>query len=151
METRANKEKIKSYVIDINADGSKETIEVEDRFLTDTAFVLTVKNRRKEVIDSLCIPGKIRKLELIDLNDNGQKQMLVYFDGVPDLSNIIIYQLKNNKLYKIFAIASEYGVDARFDTIPRIKVGKPSKSNNSSNFLPDWDSWVWVGDKFIRE
>jgi len=145
----------KIYYADLNGDGRKEMIEIEDRSAKDAVFILSVGNRNRnktmDLIDGLVISGKIRKIELVDLNDDGQMQIVVYFDDLERVSNIIVYQLKNNKLYKIFSAASEYGVAAEFETIPRIKVGKPSKYNNSSNFLPDWDSWVWLGDKFVKD
>jgi len=144
---------IQSYTATLSDSSRKEIVEIEDKYSTDGVFVLSVRgrNKTKDVIDSLVIPGKIRRLELVGLDLDGRQQILVDFDGPDNIPNIVIYQLKNNKLHRIFAVSSKYGVDTDFQGIPRVKVGKASKYNNTSTFLPAWDSWVWVGGKFVKE
>lgn len=144
---------IQSYTTDLGADSKSKIVEIEDKYSTEGVFVLSVKerNKTKDVIDSLVISGKIIKLELADFDYDGFKKLVVHFDGPDKKENIVVYQLKNNKLYKIFSVTSEYGLDTDFQTIPKIRVGKASKHNNTSAFMPAWDSWVWVGGKFVKE
>lgn len=150
---KADKKNIQSYPADLDADSRNKVVEVEDKYPAEGVFVLSVRerNKTKDIIDSLLIPGKIIKLELVDFDYNGFKKLVVHFDGPDKKSNIAVYQFKNNKLYKIFSATSEYGLDTEFQTIPKIKVGKASKRNNISTFMPAWDTWVWVGGKFIKE
>ena len=153
----ANKN-IKTYTADLNGDGGKEIVETEDRFNADSVSVITVKKQVKkkkipETIDSVLVSGKIKKLDFIELIPDGGKKMAVYFDGKDNFSNIVIYQLQNDKLSMMFAASSLYGIDAQFaPNMPRIKIGKlPSRAKDSPNIVPEWDTWVWTGDKFIKD
>lgn len=149
---KANNANIRRYLVDLDGNGSKRVVEVEDKTATDSISVVSVKNKKKgETIDSFSIPAKIRKIEFKPLNFDRQERIVVYFDGKDDLSNIVIYQLKNEKLSKIFFASSAYGIEADFDLVARVRIGKTSGQNKSPNLIPDWEVWIWAGDKFIKE
>ena len=151
-QAMADKKNIKTYTLDLNADGVKEIIEVENK-LPEGLAELKIKSRAKpkEAVDRISIPGKVSAVEMVDFNTDGQQYIVVHFDSPPNAPGIFVYRFKDNKLHKIFAASSEYGVDTDFSTVPRIKVGKAPRNTASQNFSPDWDVWVWVGDRFIKE
>ena len=150
-------DKIKTYSEDLYGDMQKEIIEVEDKFDKEGKTQITVKKPGKkkevEILDTTPVYGKVRKFELVDLDNSGQKRMAVIFDDSDNVPNIIIYKLQNNRLAKMFEAASIYGIDAELGAcMPRVKIGKaPTQGTASPNLVPEWDSWVWSGDKFIKE
>ncbi|MCK9604323.1 MAG: hypothetical protein M0R66_08205 [Candidatus Omnitrophica bacterium] len=150
----AKDKNIKTYLTDLDGDGKKEIVETEDRSITDYLSILsisTVKNKVKETTDSLSVPGKINKVEFPELNRDGTRQIAVYFIGQNSLSNIAVYDTNNNRLFKIFAASSAYGIDTDFGLVSRIKIGKAARYSNPTSFSMDWDNWVWSGNKFILD
>jgi hypothetical protein len=150
------KKNLKTYTADLNGDGNKEIVRVEDKFDTDSVSLITVekqdKKKNAETIDSFSVFGKIRNFELIELNSDGQKQMAIYFDDRDKIPNLVIYQLLNNRLLKMFEVSSPYGIAANLGGgMPRIKIGRAPRNDNSPNRIPEWESWVWGGERFIRE
>jgi len=149
---KANSPDFHRYFVDLNGDGTKKVVEVEDETVTDSITLVSVKdNKKSETIDSFSIPGKIRKIEFRDLGHDRKQRIFVYFDGKDNFFSIIIYQLKNDRLSKIFSASSAYGIEADFDSFTRIRIGKASRYSQSPNLIPDWDTWIWAGDKFIKE
>jgi hypothetical protein len=153
------KKKVETYTGDLNGDGLKETVEVEDKLDSCGEYEVSIyrqqKRKEKETIDKFSIPGKLRKFELVELNADGQTQISVTFDGKDDNSSIVVYQLLSGKLSKMFEASSPYGIltDYTFG-FARIKIGKPPRGGEESpNRMPDWESWIWLKDKdtFIRE
>lgn len=140
------------YYADLDGDGATELVETDDKTKTESKTLVTVKKNKKnaEVIDDFSVPAKIRKIDFVELTMNEPEKMVIHFDSSEDISNIVIYQLKDNKLIKIFNASSKYGIDANFDAIARIRVGKAPKEG-SSNSTPEWETWTWCGDKFIKE
>jgi hypothetical protein len=149
---KIDKSKFKKYAADLNGDGIKELVESEDKTAAEAITVVTVKkNAKGEEIDHIIVPGKIRKIEFIELNLDDQERMVILFEGKDNLSGVVIYHLQNNQLSKIFYASSDYGIQTDFGVIPRIRIGKLSGRNNSPNLIPDWETWVWASDKFVRE
>lgn len=153
-----SKDKLKKppqiYKVDLNNDLMEEIIEVKDGSDTgvDTTIVITKQDKSK--IDSLTVYGKFTKVEFIDLNEDGYKQIALFYEGKDNSSKLTIYNLKNNKLTKIFTIENKCGIDTDFSSVlARIKVGKSKagQSDCSANYPEDWEIWVWSGDKFIKE
>ena len=114
---------------------------------------MRVKNNDKlaELIDSFSIAGKIKKVEFVDLSLDGKDSMVIYSDGENATSHIDIYQLKNDKLSKIFSAVSPYGIEADFEVMPRIKIEKAPEGSDPLNMAGKWDIWVWAGDKFVKD
>lgn len=142
------------YMADLNGDGTRFIVEVlEDKAAAEPLWSITLRDRKKpkEHIDSISIPGKIFKIEISDFNFDKKQRLIVYYDNKSGVPSIDIYQLKNNKLVKIFYAASEYGIEGNFNSFARVKIGKAVKKDESPNLTPDWDTWVWVKDEFIRE
>ena len=149
---KANNQNLRRYSVDLNGDGSRKLIEMEDKTAADSITLVSVKdNKKSEAIDSFSVPGKIRKIEFRELSSGQQQRIVIYFDGKNNASNIAIYQLNNNKFSKIFFASSAYGIEANFDLVARIKIGRASGHNNSPNLIPEWDTWIWASDKFIKE
>ena len=152
-KAKANKPIISRYSADLNGDGSKQIIEVENKTADEPLWLVTVKQKKnsKEPIDSITIIGKMAKIEFKDFNFDRQQRIIVYFDGKDNISNIVIYQLKNNRLAKIFSAASTYGIEGNFNSFARVRIGKAVQRDKTPNLAPDWDTWVWAEDKFIKE
>ena len=150
---KATDPSLRIYSGDLRGNGAKVVVEVQDKSAAASLFLVRVKNNDKaaELIDSLSITGKIKKVEFADLSLDGKDSMVIYFDGENAISNIAIYQLKNDKLSKIFSAVSPYGIEADFETTPRIKIEKAPEGNGASSVAAKWDIWVWTGDKFIRD
>ncbi len=150
----AAKKKAIQQTLDLDNDGSKEVVKVEDKFDSSQNFTVTILNNRKEELDSFSAMGRFKKIELVDLEGNNTKQVAVYYKDPNDFYSLIIYQLKDKSLYKIFGVSSIYGIDAELDTnLPRIKVGKAKYARGSgySSDIPEWEVWVWVQDRFVKE
>jgi hypothetical protein len=144
--------RIKQYLVDLDGNGNRRVVEVEDKTATDSISVVSVKNKKKgETIDSFSIPGKIRKIEFRPLHLGQQQRIIVHFDEKDGPSDLVIYQLKNEKLSKIFFASSAYGIETDFDLVARVRIGKAPLHNKSPNLIPEWDTWIWAGDKFIKE
>ena len=134
---------IQSYTADLSGDGSKNIIEVEDKSATEQAFVLTISKENKkqiEKIESISISGKIKKLELVDLNDDGKKQIVLYFNSPDNLFNIAVYQMDNNQLGNIFSAKSPHTISGNFVVIPQIKIRNGEETS----------TWYWNGEKFVK-
>lgn len=127
-----------SYRIDLDSDGERETIKVENRLLTDNDYLITISKKDKAKTKMISVPGQFREIEIIDLNEDGFNQIAIYYEDNNDYSNLVIYSLKNNKLIKVFAISNPSGIETDFKSVlARINTGN--------------ESWVWGGNKFIRE
>lgn len=157
-KNNANKN-ITTYTSDLDGDLLPETIEVENRFATDGNTVVKIIKGQKdkkaeEKTCSFVIPGHYSKVEFIDLNEDGLKQMAVYYDTKDAYTHLAIYRLKNNKVTKIFSTSSNCDIEADFSSLlARIKVGK---SNDGSDDCAGggsayWETWVYTGEKFIKE
>jgi hypothetical protein len=156
-EKATKDKKTTTHMVDLNGDGAKEIIEAQDKFDTDGIYVITVKRALKkketEDLDSFTVPGKMKKLEFIELYFDKEQQIAVTYVDKDNVSGIMVYQLKNDKLSQIFVASSKYGVEGEFVTaLAQVKIGKPPRGgDNSPNRIPEWEVWVWTGDKFIKE
>jgi len=143
----------KIYRLDLDADRVKEIVKIEDRFEEKQDFWVEffLPLEKKEI--SFVMPGRFTDLEFIELNENGPKQMAIYYEDKDRLSNLVIFELRNNRLVKIFAAIGCCGIETDFSSVlARIKVGK-SPSGSKDCFWGDashWEVWVWQGEKFIH-
>ena len=145
--------KAKVVFADLNGDGADEIIERLDSD-SGAASEITVKSNTKghETIDSFSVPGKIRAMNLGELNMDGQNWIAISFDSPDGASNFAVYELNDNKLSKVFYTASLYGIQTDFSsTLSRIRIGKKPRNPDSPNLVPDWETWDWSGDRFVRQ
>ncbi len=146
---------IKTYSADLNNDNLPETIKIDNRFFSDgnTIVEITKGKKNKKTPDKKCtfiIPGSFRKIEFVDLNDDGFKQMAIYYDTKDGYSNLAIYKLRDDKVTKIFFASSNCDVEGDFSSLlARVKVGKNKEGNSECS--GDTDVWVYTGEKFIKE
>lgn len=143
------KKKPKIYKVDFENDGLKETVQLEDKAITGGDAIITILNKKKEEIDKLSVED-FQDLELIDLDNNGHKQIVIYTKDDANYSNLTIYSLKNGRLNEIFSIGSPMGLDTNFKAcIPRIKAGIPKHEGQAISLT--YEVWVWSGYKFIKD
>ena len=150
---KPKKANIQRYFVSLNGDGSKQCVEVEAITLPAPLTEVRIRNNKKsEVIDSFSVLGKLRTINFTDFNFDQRDRIVVLYDDENDTSNIAVYQLGNNKLSKIFFASSAYGIEPDFTTASRIKIGKSPKTGpDNPNLIPEWDVWIWCGDRFIKE
>ena len=152
----AKDKNIKTYTGILDSDGASQLITVEDKSDTGAGTIITVsaRDKAKTVIDTLTLPSKVTKFELVDLDKKGINQLAIYSKSENNATHFLLYRLNNNQLTKMFDATSEFGIASQFEgTIPRVKIGKSRamQQKNSPNFVNDWDTWVWTGEKFIKE
>jgi hypothetical protein len=146
----------KVYKFDLDGDGRMEIIRIENAASPDSKTQVNITRGTRADPDPInfTVPGSFGRLEVIDLNEDGYKQMAVYSSGQDEYANLAVYSFKNGKPFKVFAAASNCGIETDFRSVlARIKVGRQRsiESSNSSTDIPEWDAWVWTGEKFIRE
>lgn len=154
-----SKKNVETYKVDLDGDFLPETIEIANRFETDANAVIKIKKGQKDkkATPKECtfiIPGYYKKVEFIDLNDDGIKQMAVSYDTEGDYLNLAIYKLKNNKVIKIFSVSSNCDIEADFSSLlARVKVGKGKDGSNDckGGVSAYWEVWVYTGEYFIKE
>ncbi|MFH1442102.1 MAG: hypothetical protein ABIH18_08710 [Candidatus Omnitrophota bacterium] len=148
---RVNKPEI--YKLDLDNDGIKEITKVEKSTEPDKKSVITISSLRREEIDSFSVGGKLNKVDFIDLNEDGFKQIAVFSRDTQEKYNLAIYKMKNNQLFRLFSIASSCGIDTDFSTVlSRIRVCKSGcEGEYYANNIINWEVWVWSGERFIRE
>ncbi len=144
-------DKLKVYYADLRGDEGREVIETEDKTAAGAGTVITVRNASTgDPIDHAVVDGVISKAEFVAFEVGGRERIIVLFSGKDKLTHISVFQLTNEKLSKIFDAASAQGVETDFGAIPRIKIGR-APARPSPNLVPDWDTWVWSVEKFIKE
>ena len=149
-----------TYMASLSGDGGMQIIDVQDKAEAGTGSGIDVivyskgKGKEKTKIDGIELSGKLTKVDLIELNNDGQKQLAIYIRKDGNMTNLVVYCLQNNILTKMFDTSSEFGIKIdSMGVITRIKIGKPQSGQqlNSPNCLNEWQSWFWSGDKFVKE
>jgi len=154
----ANKN-IETYTQDLDGDMLPETIKIENRFTIDgNSVVKIIKGQKdkkaKEKFCSFIIPGGYKKVDFVDLNDDGSKQMAIFYDTQDEYMHLGIYRLKNDKIVKIFSTSSNCDIDVDFSSLlARVRVGKSKDGSNdcAGGDSAYWEVWVYTGEKFIKE
>jgi hypothetical protein len=134
-------------------------VEIEDKSASGagigTEVVVYSRGKEKKKLDAILLPGTFSKIDFIQLDSMSDIQQIAIYTRLGDNStNLVVYRLQNNILSKMFDATSEYGINLdNMGVITRIKIGKAGKSllQNSPNCVNEWESWVWTGDKFIKE
>ncbi len=126
------KDRIKGYNVDLDKDGKNEIIRVNK-------LKVEVFSQDKEKLGDFELFDLSGRLEFIDLNKNGHKQIVVWGQGKEGFSqSLAIYALKNKHLYEIFKVEASGEIEVNFYALsPWIKSG--------------WTTWVWDGQGFIQK
>lgn len=149
-----------TYTASLSGDGAMQIIDVQDKAEagTGSGVDITVYNKgrdkEKTKIDSISLPGRFSKLDLLELNVDGQKQLAIYTRIEGNVTNLVIYCLQNNILTKMFDSSSEFGIKIdSMGVITHVRIGKAQSrpQPNSPNCFNEWQSWVWAREKFVKE
>ncbi|MEI8349685.1 MAG: hypothetical protein WCI77_05985 [Candidatus Omnitrophota bacterium] len=148
---------VEQFKVDLDNDMIAEVVEVTDRFDAQADALVTITKKDKEPsknkVNTFTVPGRFTKIQFIDLNNNDYKQIVVYYEAKGMLA-LVIYDIKDNRLSRLFTAESSCGVDGDFDSgLSRVKIGK-NKSGTadcSTEQLDTWELWAWSGEKFIKE
>ncbi|MDD5431814.1 MAG: hypothetical protein PHO70_02375 [Candidatus Omnitrophica bacterium] len=139
---------------DLNGDMLIEIVTAEDQKDQVSKGRVAVMRKDKGEIGSFSVPGHFSNLELIELDMDGCKQIAVRSKDDSNRTYFTIHKLKNMNLVKIFEISSDSGIETEFDsTIPRIRVARNITKVDGSCQIKEikWATWVWTGDRFIKE
>lgn len=145
---------LKIAKLDLDNDNSPEVIKVEAEPKEGAPITVTINRPNKGESASFQIPGVFNRIEFPELNNDGHKQIAVFYSDKDGNTHLAMYRLKNDTVFKIFAVSSACGLDAEFGgALPRVKVGKPrfGKEKCSPDDIFDWEIWVWQGDRFILQ
>jgi hypothetical protein len=147
------KEDIQLYLDDLDNDKIIESIEVYDKAQKHKEVSIAIAKHKKPRLASLTVPGTFKKIEIIDLNEDGFKQIALYYEEENE-NNLVIYNFKDGKLSKIFSLKNKCLIETDFTSmLARIKIGKPKpgESDCSLGYPEEWETLVWTGEKFIKE
>lgn len=151
----ANIRLLKVYNLDLDGDGIKEIVKVEDDSRkAGHEIIISIINKDRSARASFIVPGLFNRMEFVDLNGDSSQQIAVFYDDEQERINLSIYRLKGEQIYKVFTINSPCGIDTEFGVLlPRVKVGKPmyGEKKCSRDDIFEWEAWVWAGDRFIRQ
>jgi hypothetical protein len=97
-----------------------------------------VLNYNKLKIGEFKIFGYSDKIQFVDLNNDGNKQIVLWTQGKEGYTtSLAIYGLRNNAIIEIFRVESNNRVEADFDSPwPEIKSGPTT--------------WIWNGRNFVE-
>jgi len=119
------------YTVDLDDDGRDEIIRVK-------RLKVEVLSSSRRKLGDFEIFDYSDKLEFVDLNKDGNKQIVVWTQGKEGYGKtLMIYGLRNNRLYEILKIEVSGYIDTDFySSSPTIKTG--------------WTTWVWDGERFVQ-
>jgi len=125
-------DQLTGYRVDLNHDGKNEIIRVNK-------LKVEVFSQDKIKLGDFELFDLSDKLEFIDLNKNGQKQIAVWSQGKEGFSqSLAIYGLKNKNLYEIFKVEASGRIETGFNALlPWIRSG--------------WTTWIWNGEQFVQK
>lgn len=120
-----------TYTIDLDGDGRDEIIRVK-------RLKVEVLNSSRRKLGDFEIFDYSDELEFVDLNKDGNKQIVVWTQGKEGYDKtLMIYGLRNNRLYEILKIEVRGYIDTDFySSSPAIKTG--------------WTTWIWDGERFVQ-
>ncbi len=142
------------YRIDLDGDGLKEFIKIEDGLSADSKGAVVVLAADKSKIGDFAFSGKFTRVEFVDLDSDGNQQLALWALEGTHYNSLIIYGLKNNRVYKIFDKSSPCPIEIEtHSAIPKVKVGIPRLQEKGWTYEdePDWQVWVWSGERFIPD
>lgn len=152
-------ENVETYKLDLDNDSIEEYIEIENRFASHGDMFIKITKPGMTKIEepkvfNFEISGQFNKIEFQNMDCDGFRQILIYYDTAKNYTNLVIYRFKNNKVSQIFLASSNCDIETYFDTVPRVKVAKNINGGKDCSVAPrgsEWESWAWDGEKFVRE
>jgi len=136
------------FMFNLDSAGKKEIIEVKK--LPHESLVM-VRSMDNKPIGEFRAPGVFKKIEFVEMNMDGNKQIVLYYK-TGDLNNLVIYKIKNNDLEKMFLVEGACTIDVDFDTyLSRIKFTKRSSDEVDCLHAGARESWIWDGERFLKE
>lgn len=147
------------YIFDLDNDLKKEIITIEKSPDPEPKYTINIARREsKKLINdvtSLAVPGDFEDIDFSDLNEDSTLQMALYYKSKKGFTNLVIYKLKNDKIIKLYASGDCCDVYAEFASVlGRVKLNRPKCEGSqdcSCEHMPEWETWVWAGEKFIKE
>ncbi len=146
---------VETYRKDINKDGIREVISMEERDNSGENVVITIckEDKAKTKLDSIAVEGIFKRIRFVDLNGD-QVLALAIFSLTPEGAyRLIIYKLSDDGLKRVFSITSKCGIDADFSSpLSRIKVVKPNRiaGEETCDGNQELDTWIWSGERYIK-
>lgn len=149
----------KVYTFDLDDDFKKEIITVDKSSGLEAKYTINIERREskkeKSQVTSFIVPGAFQRIEFSELNENESPQMIIYYESKRGYQNMLIYDLNNDKLTKLFASSDccDLAVDFK-PALSRLRLNRPkcrANQNCSCEHMPEWESWVWSGSAFIKE
>lgn len=151
----------KTYKVDLDGDGKKEVITVEDIFDPKIGIVvesvITVSSSDKIKLGNFSMPERFDKIDFISFNKDNSRQIAAWSNSGMHYTNLAIYGFRNGKLYSIFKNGSACLIEADFKAAkPLVKVGRANWEQKGWSYgtgEPLWEVYQWDGKelKFNRE
>jgi len=146
---------VETYRKDINKDGIREVISLEDNNGSGENVVITIckEDKAKTKIDSLAVEGIFKRIKFVDLNGDGILAIAVSSINPQGAYRLVIYNLKEDGSLRIFSISSKCGIDTDFSSpLSRIKIVKPNRIGgiDSCDGSPEMETWIWSGERYLR-
>ena len=143
----------KTYKVDLDKDGKPEIITSQDMYSAEEQGKVVIEDANNNIVGSFYVLDRLTRLEFVDLNKDGNKEIVAWSSRGALYNRVAIYRYKDGKLYKIFEEGSTVGIEADFDTKPPvIRIGRIrlDKEGRSYKRTPDWEIWVWDGKDFYK-
>ncbi len=117
------------YNIDLDNDRREEVVKVK-------GLKVVVSRKNGKVIGKIDLLDYSEKIEFVDLNKDGKKQIVLWAQGDEGFSQgIVIYGLINNKLLEIFRLDVDSQIEVDFVSTPPVIIGGSTR-------------WIWDGSRF---
>jgi len=144
----------KIYRADINGDNKDEIIRVKDKFDAQAKSEVEVLKKNKIQLGNFSVPGKVIKVDFIELSMGSCKHISVHYRNRDDSETVNIYAFKDDSFRKIFTLSSNCGIETEYaSALARIRAGKFICNGDvcSCTDANSGEMWIWTGDKFLRE
>lgn len=146
---------VETYRKDINKDGVREVISLEDNNNSGENVVITIskEDKAKTKLDSLAVEGIFKRIKFVDLNGDQIFALAVSSITPNGAYRLMIYKLTEDGLSRIFSISSKCGIEADFSSpLSRIKVVKPNRVGgvDTCDGNQELDTWIWAGERYIK-
>jgi hypothetical protein len=143
-----------SYKADLDRDGRAESISVADNQKSSfKEMIVKIETPGKNEVVTFSVGEYLDKIEFVDLNKDGFKQVVVWSLSGAHYTNFVVYGFKAGKLYKIFENGSPCSVVADFNTEkPTIKVCRENFDQKDWSHATGgsvWQIYVWNGKEFV--
>lgn len=147
---------------DFDGDGKDEVVLGIDGCLKEDKVVhrpfyliYNTVNGKKELAKTIIGNMYLGEVKIIDLEKDGQKEIVIFSSGGAHYTDIYVYKYKNGSYECIFENGSACGVETDFDAeIPTIKVGRANWEKEGWCYAsgnPLWQVYVWDSKEFVYD